>query len=313
VGFDLEVRGGRGVKLTDGDGQNSLAVIYIYISLLEPPPQPDFPFHFYLQPASLAQKGSDTSAVAIAMDEPFCIASPGSPSFPPSFFSVDGSVLQFVSCELPKQWLGSGDDDDGLDNHSVDNNQLSPAPAAKKRGRKPGTTQTGGPVISHVEAERQRRDKLNRRFCDLRAAVPTVSRMDKASLLADATSYIGELRGRVQKLEAEAEAKLAAVAPPSSLGLFKEEKLEVWMVGRDAAALCLTSTARHAPARLMDALRVLDLSVQHASVCRAGGVTVQDAVVDVPAGPLQVEACLHAALLQRLQVGGGCRSFLQTN
>jgi hypothetical protein len=310
VGFDLEVRGGRGVKLTDGDGQNSLAVIYIYISLLEPPPQPDFPFHFYLQPASLAQKGSDTSAVAIAMDEPFCIASPGSPSFPPSFFSVDGSVLQFASCELPEQWLSSGDDD-GLDNRSVDNNQLSPAPAAKKRGRKPGTTRTGGPVISHVEAERQRRDKLNRRFCDLRAAVPTVSRMDKASLLADATSYIGEMRDRVQKLEAEA--KLAAVAPPSSLGLSKEEKLEVRMVGRDAAALRLTSAARHAPARLMDALRVLDLPVQHASVCRDGGVTVQDAVVDVPAGPLQVEAWLHAALLQRLQGGGGCRSFLQTN
>lgn len=62
-----------------------------------------------------------------------------------------------------------------------------------------------------MEAERQRRDKLNRRFCELRAAVPTVSRMDKASLLADAVTYIGELRDRVEQLEAEAKQASAAV------------------------------------------------------------------------------------------------------
>lgn len=46
---------------------------------------------------------------------------------------------------------------------------------------------------SSAEAEQQRREKLNRRFCDLRAAVSTVSRMDKASFLADAAAYIAEL------------------------------------------------------------------------------------------------------------------------
>ena len=63
-----------------------------------------------------------------------------------------------------------------------------------------------------------------------------------------------------------------------------EEKVEVPMVGgQEAAALRLASAARHAPACLMDALRELDLPAQHACVCRVGRVTVQDAVVDVPA------------------------------
>nr|TKW11561.1 hypothetical protein SEVIR_6G240000v2 [Setaria viridis] len=153
------------------------------------------------------------------------------------------------------------------------------------RGRKPGAPRTDEPAISHVDAERQRRDKLYRLFCELRAAAPTVSRMDKASILADATAYIAELRGRVEQLEAKARDAVARHgAPPSTpamttashsfSSLEDEGKLEVRMVGPEAAA-------RHAPARLMDALLSLDLPVRHACICRVGGVTVQDAVVDV--------------------------------
>ncbi|OEL31260.1 hypothetical protein BAE44_0007721 [Dichanthelium oligosanthes] len=104
-------------------------------------------------------------------------------------------VLEFESCDVPELWL---EDDDGLDgaawgdgsSPSAGNNlsdDKSPAPAAKRRGRNPGP-KTQGPAMSHVEAERSRRDKLNRRFCDLRAAVPTMSKTDRASLLADATA-----------------------------------------------------------------------------------------------------------------------------
>ncbi|CAD6264926.1 unnamed protein product [Miscanthus lutarioriparius] len=109
--------------------------------------------------------------------------------------------------------------------------------------------------------------------------------MDKASVLADATTYIAHLRQRVGQLEVEAKQKAAAaalttVAPShsfsssSSLG----EKLEVRMVGTEAAALRLTTTAaaRHPPpARLMLALRSLDLTVPHSCVCLVGGMTVQ--------------------------------------
>jgi hypothetical protein len=254
------------------------------------------------------------------------VSSSNSPSSPAPIFSPVGNLLEldFVSCDVvPDQWMGGqdwlheplhldsaaawADEGSGGSASAAGNDDVygepPPPPAPKRRrGRKPGP-RTNGPVISHVEAERQRRDKLNRRFCELRSAVPTVSRMDKASLLADAASYIAELRDRVEQLEAEAKqasaATTVAAAHPFAAGGL-EENLEVRMLGREAAALRLTSAARHAPARLMLALRSLDLTVQHACVCRAGGATVQDAVVDVPAA-LRDERGLRAALLHKLQ------------
>ncbi|KAL6841163.1 hypothetical protein ACP4OV_029132 [Aristida adscensionis] len=189
--------------------------------------------------------------------------------------------------------------------------KASAAPAlaesrTKRRGRKPGPRTN----ISHVAAERHRREKLNSRFCELRAAVPRVSRMDKASLLADATAYIGTLRGRVEQLEAkvkqllhEAGAKHADL--PWHCGTpGVEESLDVRMIGPETAAVRLATTtmaaARHAPARLMGALRSLDLPVQLACVSRVGGAaTVQDVVVNVP-DTLQGSS-LRAALLHALQ------------
>jgi hypothetical protein len=67
------------------------------------------------------------------------------------------------------------------------------------------------------------------------------------------------------------------------------------MVGREAAALCLMTAARHASARFMLVLHWLDLPVQHASVCIVGGMTVQDAVVDVPAAALRDECALRGS------------------
>lgn len=67
-------------------------------------------------------------------------------------------------------------------------------------------------TVSHVEAERQWRDKLSQRFCDLRVAMLIVSRMDKASLLA-AAAYIAELHAHVARLEDEGRQAEAANPP----------------------------------------------------------------------------------------------------
>ncbi|KAG0617926.1 hypothetical protein M758_4G025100 [Ceratodon purpureus] len=69
----------------------------------------------------------------------------------------------------------------------------------RKRGRKPANDREE--PLSHVQAERQRREKLNQRFYALRAVVPNVSKMDKASLLGDAIAYINELQSKLQSAE----------------------------------------------------------------------------------------------------------------
>ncbi|EER97058.1 transcription factor MYC2 [Sorghum bicolor] len=272
------------------------------------------------------------------------LTSPSSPrpaSF--SFSEPSCTILELPSCEVPEQWLLDDDvlvgknENDGIgaclwEMPAADGGVLSPdselakllpslsAPApqrqAKRRGRKPGPRPGpgAGAAAGHVESERQRREKLNRRFCDLRAAVPTVSRMDKASLLADAARYIAELRARVAQLESEA--RHAAVARWEGISAdggghgdqaaaVVDGELYVREVGRDTAVVRVTSGASHAPALLMGALRSLELQVQHACVSRAHGVTTQDVVVDVPpaATALQDDEGLRMALLQRLQAG----------
>lgn len=55
--------------------------------------------------------------------------------------------------------------------------------------------------VNHVLAERRRREKLNERFIILRSMVPFVTKMDKASILADTIEYLNQLKERIQELE----------------------------------------------------------------------------------------------------------------
>ncbi|XP_058772872.1 transcription factor bHLH18-like [Vicia villosa] len=57
----------------------------------------------------------------------------------------------------------------------------------------------------HVMAERKRREKLTRSFIALSAIVPGLKKMDKASVLGDAISYMKKLQTRLHTLEAQAE------------------------------------------------------------------------------------------------------------
>lgn len=212
----------------------------------------------------------------------------------------------------------------------------------RKRGRKPGVGREA--PLNHVEAERQRREKLNHRFYALRSVVPNVSRMDKASLLSDAVSYINELKAKVEELEAQVvqipkervkkikveladtlqdnqssttsvnqmnsnlnlypnpnpnpRRRTTTSSLSSSSGLLIE--VEVRIVGADAMIRVQSGSSNYPAARLMDALRDLELQVHHASMSNVNDLMLQDVVIRAPNG-IPSEERLKEALLRRLE------------
>ncbi|XP_077238459.1 transcription factor bHLH35-like isoform X2 [Tasmannia lanceolata] len=58
-------------------------------------------------------------------------------------------------------------------------------------------------TAKNIVSERNRRKKLNERLFALRAVVPNISKMDKASIIKDAIDYIQELHEEERKIQAE--------------------------------------------------------------------------------------------------------------
>lgn len=169
------------------------------------------------------------------------------------------------------------------------------------------------PVLTHVEAERQRREKLNHRFYALRAAVPKVSRMDKASLLSDAVSYIEYLKSKIEDLETQVKRSKTPTesnTSPSSVYQVNQKPLEsnrvsnfevqVKIVGDEAMVRVETENVNHPTLALMIALKEMDCRVEHANVSRLSQIMVQDVVVLVPDG-LRSEDRLKTTLVRKLR------------
>ncbi|XP_031494064.1 transcription factor MYC1-like [Nymphaea colorata] len=207
----------------------------------------------------------------------------------------------------------------------------------KKRGRKPAD---GREVpLNHVEAERQRREKLNCRFYALRAVVPNVSRMDKASLLEDAVSYIKELKEKVETLEKAlggAERGEGVKVEPSGKGSrnnnnndagaaasacedrngdklefergdaddqgglgYGDTEIEVTILGADAMIKVQSENRNYPATALMKALEEMKLAVHHASVTTVGDVMLQNVVVKT-SDELETAESLRTALYRRM-------------
>lgn len=181
----------------------------------------------------------------------------------------------------------------------------------KKRGRKPN--QLGREVpLNHVEAERQRREKLNHRFYALRSVVPNVSRMDKASLLSDAVSYIKELKSKVEELEVEVQSSkkvktetgdnqstCTCTCTCTTSCSSSSVEVEVKVVGADGMIRVQSDNSNYPAARLMNAIRDLQLPLHHASISCVNDFMLQDLVITLPQG-LRSEKALTDALLTRL-------------
>ncbi|MCO5587521.1 hypothetical protein L7F22_041471 [Adiantum nelumboides] len=206
--------------------------------------------------------------------------------------------------------------------------ELSQAVAEKKprkRGRKPANGREE--PLNHVEAERQRREKMNQRFYSLRAVVPNVSRMDKASLLADATSYIEELRAKVQSLEIERRKLLGRLdkgasersgsflpssqedIPAYSNALQQKPKnfscphgkvsIAVQFLGKEALIQVESSKKAYPAALLMLALQELQLQVHHATVAAVHDMLFQRVIVAMKGPRYSSEDQLRDALSLR--------------
>ncbi|KAK6120044.1 hypothetical protein DH2020_046174 [Rehmannia glutinosa] len=119
----------------------------------------------------------------------------------------EDSVFSSESYDVQRQVFGNSSNghrnDDLLDIEQAkeDSFLLSDERKPRKRGRKPANGREE--PLNHVEAERQRREKLNQRFYALRAVVPNISKMDKASLLGDAIAYITDLQTKIRIMETE--------------------------------------------------------------------------------------------------------------
>ncbi|KAK3429538.1 hypothetical protein EUGRSUZ_E01046 [Eucalyptus grandis] len=154
-----------------------------------------------------------------------------------------------------------------------------------------------GPSRNGV-AERQRRNKMNQQFYALRPVVPTISRMHKASLLADAMDYIKELQSRIAALESKlvkselsspkrlksnrTVASFSDVSKITSLSSknssttlavpgWREMVVDVKMVRQEAVIRVWSPNLDHPCARLMDMLKELEFKVQDANMsCMKG-------------------------------------------
>ncbi|CAM0956064.1 unnamed protein product [Alopecurus aequalis] len=243
--------------------------------------------------------------------------------------TANEGMLSFSSAPTTRPSTGTGAPAKSESDHSdleasvreVESSRVVVPPPEEKRPRKRGRKPANGreEPLNHVEAERQRREKLNQRFYALRAVVPNVSKMDKASLLGDAISYINELRGKMTALESDKDTLHSQIealkkerdARPAapSLGMHDSGarchavEIEAKILGLEAMIRVQCHKRNHPAAKLMTALRELDLDVYHASVSVVKDIMIQQVAVKM-ATRVYSQDQLNAALYSRLAEPG---------
>ncbi|XP_010058368.2 transcription factor MYC2 [Eucalyptus grandis] len=179
----------------------------------------------------------------------------------------------------------------------------------------------------NVEAERQRRNKMNQQFYALRSVVPNISRMDKASLLADAVDYIKELQSRFATLESKLVksepsspkrlksnktvsyfndmSKITSLSSKNSSTALavpgrREMAVDVKMVNQEAVIRVWSPNLDHPCARLMDMLKELEFKVQDANMSCMKGMMLQEVVIRTPVDRWVSDKSIRDAIRSKL-------------
>lgn len=163
----------------------------------------------------------------------------------------------------------------------------------RKRGRKPANGREE--PLNHVEAERQRREKLNQRFYALRAVVPNISKMDKASLLGDAIAYINELQAKLKAMESEKEIILGSTSTsrdsstePNFIQINQTRpQVEIQAGGDEVIVRVISPINSHPVSGVIKALKEANVNVLDSKLAAAGEAVFHTFVIK-PQGPEQL-------------------------
>ncbi|CAN6326230.1 unnamed protein product [Urochloa humidicola] len=150
----------------------------------------------------------------------------------------------------------------------------------RKRERKPINGREEQP-LSHVEAERQRREKLNKRFCALRAIVPNISKMDKASILEDAVTHITDLKKKLEKIEAERE-KLLERGKVDTDEQADRPEVDIQVVPGEILVRVVSQMDNHPVKKVLQAFEEAEVKVGESKITANNGTVVHSFVIKSP-------------------------------